>query len=139
MIGGVTIKRFEVDLFNFFNKRQDESHNLLQKDPKYQQVLIIHEEVMQEIEELTGKELMMKFDSIDTQLSAIKDDYLYRQGFSDGMKLIKLIEGVIPESASACYEELRWQREAVFLRIFKTIGFRFLMTVESCAAQYLLC
>ena len=104
MIGGIAIKRFEVDLFNFFSERQDESHNLVQKDPKYQEVLIMHEGVLQEIEKLIGKELLMKFDKIDTELSAIKDDYIYRQGFSDGMKLIKLLEGVIPESASACYE-----------------------------------
>lgn len=99
------MKRFEVDLFNFFNERQGESHNLIQKDPKYQKVLKRHEEVLQEIEKLAGKEIIMKFDSVDAELSAIECDYLYRQGFSDGMKLIKLLEGVIPESASACYEE----------------------------------
>ena len=99
------MKRFEVDLFNFFNERQEEAHNLVQKDPKYQGILKRHEEVLQEIEKLAGKELMMKFDSVDAELSAIEGDYSYRQGFSDGMKLIKLLEGVIPESASACYEE----------------------------------
>ncbi len=99
------MKRFEVDLFNFFNERQEASYDLLQKDPKYIEVLRRHEEVLQEIEKVIGRDLEIKFDRIDSEFSAIKDDYLYRQGFSDGMKLIKLLEGIIPESASACYGE----------------------------------
>ena len=99
------MSRFEVDLYNLFNERQDEAYNLKKQDPKYQEILKKHQEVMQEIESLSSRELLIKFDSVDAELKAIEGDYLYRQGFSDGIKFNKLLEGLIPESASACYRD----------------------------------
>lgn len=79
-------KSFNKDFYGFMAERQEKALTPLLKDPNYlklrdQFCTLIHS---------VDKDLMMEIESLASYMEAIKQDHVYKQGFTDALRLVQM-------------------------------------------------
>lgn len=85
------VETMDKSFYDFMCTRQDSTfQSSILKDKKYNNVKSKISKVLEEINTLIPRELYLELDDLICEEEFIEKDYMYRQGFFDGIRLMQI-------------------------------------------------